>query len=85
MSANLPDVASPRSIKVQVETGKIYLWCACGLSANQPFCDGAHKGSGFAPIRYIADEDKMVGFCGCKHSKLAPMCDGSHKQLVENS
>ena len=22
--------------------------CRCGASANKPFCDGAHKGAGFA-------------------------------------
>ncbi len=22
-------------------------FCRCGLSANQPYCDGAHKGSDF--------------------------------------
>ena len=26
-----------------VEAGKTYYWCACGRSANQPFCDGSHK------------------------------------------
>ena len=85
MSANLPLVASPKSIKVQVENGRTYLWCACGLSMNQPFCDGKHKGTGFAPVKYTANEDKIVSFCGCKHTSLAPLCDGSHKQLVENS
>ena len=28
--------------KVKVEKGKIYFWCACGLSNKLPFCDGAH-------------------------------------------
>ncbi len=26
-------------------------WCACGRSQNQPFCDGAHRGSGITPVR----------------------------------
>jgi len=29
--------------KVKVEKGKIYSWCACGLSVKQPFCDGSHS------------------------------------------
>ncbi|WP_082305690.1 MULTISPECIES: CDGSH iron-sulfur domain-containing protein [unclassified Pseudoalteromonas] len=28
---------------VEVEARKAYMWCACGLSKKQPFCDGAHK------------------------------------------
>ena len=53
--------------------------CRCNLSKNRPFCDGSHKNTGFAPVKYTADEDKTVGFCGCKHSKKGPICDGSHK------
>ena len=58
-----------------------YWWCSCGRSAKQPFCDGAHKGSGFAPMKVELTESKTVAWCGCKHSKLAPFCDGAHKQL----
>ncbi len=28
-------------IKVAVEAGKTYYWCTCGMSKNQPFCDGS--------------------------------------------
>jgi CDGSH-type Zn-finger protein len=28
---------------VELKAGKTYLWCACGLSGNQPFCDSSHK------------------------------------------
>ncbi|MCE2991482.1 MAG: CDGSH iron-sulfur domain-containing protein [Candidatus Jidaibacter sp.] len=80
-----PKIALAKSIKIKVERGKTYMWCACGLSSTQPFCDGSHTGAGIAPIPYIAEEDKIVGFCGCKHSKLGPICDGSHKQFLEHS
>lgn len=66
---------------VEVEAGKSYYWCACGKSANQPFCDGSHAGSGFSPIKYEATETKKVHFCGCRHSGKLPMCDGTHKSL----
>jgi CDGSH iron-sulfur domain-containing protein 3 len=78
---NLPKVASEKSIKVEVKAGQKYLWCSCGLSENQPFCDGKHKGTGFKPSVFVAEEDKIVGFCGCKQSKKGALCDGEHRSL----
>lgn len=66
---------------VDVEEGKTYFWCTCGLSAKQPFCDGAHKGSGFKCVPWVADASKTVYFCGCKATKDTPFCDGSHANL----
>ena len=65
-----------------VEAGKDYWWCACGLSKNQPFCDGSHKGGAFTPVKYSATESKTVYFCGCKASANKPLCDGTHKKPV---
>lgn len=65
---------------VAVEAGKTYFWCACGRSAQQPFCDGSHKGTGLAPVRYQAGEARTLYFCGCKATAKAPFCDGSHKK-----
>lgn len=62
------------------ETGK-YAWCSCGLSQKQPYCDGAHKGSGMVPIKVEIEEKKTVAWCGCKHSKNGAFCDGSHSKL----
>lgn len=64
---------------VEVEEAKTYFWCACGLSNNQPFCDGSHKDTGFSPVRYDADKTGKVFFCGCKATGRPPLCDGSHK------
>lgn len=75
-----PVRASNTPISVEVESGKQYFWCACGRSATQPFCDGSHKGTGIAPVKYTATASKAVYFCGCKATKKAPLCDGSHKQ-----
>ena len=58
-----------------------YWWCACGRSKSQPFCDGSHKGTGFAPIKVDIAEPKKVAWCGCKHSQNKPFCDGSHSRL----
>ena len=67
--------------KVIVEKGKIYFWCACGLSKKQPFCDGSHKKEGkYKSIKYLAEESQEIYFCGCKMTKHQPFCDGSHSK-----
>ncbi len=75
-----PERASDTPFAIEVEAGKSYYWCACGKSANQPFCDGSHKGTSFNPMKYDATESKRVFFCGCKATSNQPLCDGSHKQ-----
>lgn len=76
-----PVIAAKSPFAVAVEQGKDYYWCSCGKSQAQPFCDGSHKGSSFAPTQYTAQETTTVYFCGCKHSKAGALCDGSHKAL----
>jgi len=76
-----PVIAQKAPMPVEVEAGKTYFWCACGKSSKQPFCDGAHKGSGIAPVKFTAEADKKLFFCGCKASAKAPFCDGTHKDI----
>jgi CDGSH-type Zn-finger protein len=75
-----PTRAADTPFAVEVEAGKSYFWCACGLSNKQPFCDGSHKTTAFTPVKYTADSPKKIFFCGCKQTKNSPLCDGSHKQ-----
>lgn len=79
--SDAPKIAQKAPYPVEVEEGKSYFWCSCGQSANQPFCDGSHKGSDFAPVKWEAPASKKVFFCGCKHAGNAPLCDGSHAKL----
>jgi len=65
---------------VDVEAGKEYYWCACGRSKTQPFCDGAHKGTGLEPNVFTAEKSGQVYLCGCRKSADAPFCDGSHNR-----
>lgn len=74
-------VAQTSPIPVEVEAGKNYFWCACGLSSKQPFCDGSHKETDFKPIKWQCEEDGKKFFCACKQTDNSPFCDGSHKQL----
>ncbi|MGB7285955.1 MAG: CDGSH iron-sulfur domain-containing protein [Salaquimonas sp.] len=74
-------VAAKEPIAVDVEEGKAYFWCTCGQSSKQPFCDGSHKGSDFAPMAWKAEASGTKYFCACKQTNGEPFCDGSHKAL----
>lgn len=76
-----PHIAQKAPYPMEVEAGKTYFWCACGLSQKQPYCDGSHKTTGFTPVRFTAETTKKIWLCGCKQSANKPFCDGSHKGL----
>ncbi len=76
-----PHIFQKAPLPTEVVEGKTYFWCACGRSARQPFCDGSHKGTEFAPVKYTAEKDGKVFFCGCKHSGTKPLCDGTHSRI----
>ena len=67
--------------QVELEEGRNYAWCACGLSKRQPFCDGGHKGTGIEPVRFKAESSGTFNICGCKDTDEPPFCDGSHNIL----
>lgn len=67
-----PETVRKSPYAVQVEGGKNYMWCACGRSQDQPFCDGSHKGTGITPVKYSAEKTEWVWFCGCKQTGHTP-------------
>jgi CDGSH-type Zn-finger protein len=75
-----PVIADKKPTVLELEAGTSY-WCSCGQSKNKPFCDGAHKGSGFAPLKFDLAENKKVALCNCKHTGNKPFCDGAHSKL----
>jgi CDGSH-type Zn-finger protein/mannose-6-phosphate isomerase-like protein (cupin superfamily) len=74
-------IASRKGFYYEIKAGKRYLWCSCGRSQQQPFCDGSHAGTSFLPVAFKAERDEEVIFCGCKHSSTGPFCDGTHSNL----
>lgn len=74
-------MSNKQPIAVNVIAGTRYLWCSCGKSSQQPWCDGSHAGSEFSPLVYEATETKTLHLCACKKTGHPPLCDGTH-QLV---
>lgn len=77
-----PVCAKRAPFVLDLEAGE-YWWCACGKSKLQPFCDGSHSGSQFAPEKFTLSEKTKVWLCGCKATAKRPYCDGSHKILLD--
>jgi len=73
----------PKTYTIPAETklikGEEYHHCTCNLSVNMPFCDGAHVGTDFLPITFIAKKSGVAHLCQCQKSKDLPYCDNSHQ------
>lgn len=65
-------------IEVELKKGKFYYWCQCGLSKDQPWCDGSHDADFCEPLMVTTNEDKKVKLCTCKRTSNPPYCDNSH-------
>ncbi|KAI9594576.1 hypothetical protein BDF19DRAFT_414308 [Syncephalis fuscata] len=69
--------------------GRKYQWCTCGLSKQQPWCDGkSHQKTRFKPLSWTVPEYKgnpsgqrLFSICNCKYTKTPPYCDGIHYDL----
>ncbi len=79
-----PIIAANSPSGVQLVAGKNYAFCACGLSLEQPFCDGSHSGTGLFPMVFKAEKDDMAYLCRCKTTRNAPYCDGSHNSISDD-
>ena len=77
----LPHCAQKAPYPADVDAGRKYAWCSCGLSKKQPFCDGSHSGTGLSPVIVTAEKSETLYFCGCKATKTPPFCDGTHNSL----
>jgi len=75
-------IAEKQPAQVFVEEGKNYLWCACGKSVNQPFCDNTHElKSDLRPMLLKPLKTGDAWLCQCKQTNNPPYCDGTHNKL----
>ena len=79
-----PIIADNKPVKVNLSKGQEYHFCTCGRSRSQPFCDGSHAGTAFAPRVIVSDEDQEAYLCACKHTNNAPFCDGTHARFTDD-
>ncbi|MEB3321746.1 MAG: glutamate synthase-related protein, partial [Synechococcaceae cyanobacterium] len=79
----LPLVASGTPVSVDLQSDREYLYCICGRSDDQPFCDGSHRGTDLEPLPFQVDEDGPALLCRCKQTADPPFCDGSHTAVPQ--
>lgn len=77
----IKQTATKEAASILLTKGENYLWCACGRSANQPFCDGSHHGTKIKPIKFTAKRSAEVKLCNCKKTAKGPFCDDTHLSL----
>ena len=75
-----PEIGGRTPVVLTLEPGTYY-WCACGRSKDQPFCDGSHAGTEFAPSVLEISEPRRAALCTCKRTSNPPFCDGTHSRL----
>ena len=61
-----------------------YLYCQCGFSKNQPFCDGSHHGTKFQPLKFTIKKEREYKLCRCKLCEKGPFCDNSHLKMKKD-
>ena len=77
-----PTIAQKAPYKVELKAGEKYLFCTCGKSSEQPFCDkNSHKTTNFKPQVFSVEKDGSYHLCGCKQTGNKPFCDGTHNKL----
>lgn len=65
--------------RITVQAGESHFFCRCGLSEDQPFCDGAHEDTPTEPLEHTFEEGGTYSICACGKTQTPPFCDDSHK------
>ncbi len=76
--ADRPRVHDVIPVMRELEPGE-YLYCTCGRTADEPLCDGSHRGTTLRPLVFTVAAKRRAAYCQCKYTREAPYCDGSHR------
>lgn len=68
-----------------LEKGKVYLFCTCGASAKNPWCDSYcnKMTTRLRPIYFNVTESGYYKMCNCKQSSNSPFCNGTHRAVYK--
>ena len=77
----IKETSTKEALTIPLTKGENYLWCACGRSSTQPFCDGSHHGTKIKPLKFTAKRSAEVKLCNCKKTAKGPFCDDTHLNL----
>ena len=68
-----------------LEKSKVYWFCTCGISANNPWCDFMcnRMTTRNRPIYFNVNESGYYKLCNCKLSSNAPFCNGTHRDVLK--
>lgn len=84
------------NVQGKIVPGEEYIWCSCGYSKEQPWCDktceqdtpelvdenGAQK---YCGVKFKATASQTIfSICGCKYTRTPPICDGTHGPMPAN-
>ena len=78
-----PAIPQKKPYVLDAQEGEKKAWCSCGLSENQPFCDGSHsrQGTGMKPSLVVCEKSGKIAWSGCKRTSNPPYSDGTHNSL----
>ena len=82
-----PVVRALAPLRVEVEEGRTYFWCACGRTKSEPWCDGSHKATTIRPVKWVAPKSGIAGVCACRATRRPGrvLCDGAHAAVAAPS
>ena len=87
-SSEAARVYDKKPIRIKCKEGRMYMWCSCGNSRSQPFCDGTHRhvqfGTTLKPVPWACKKTGYYWFCNCKKTGKKVFCDGTHLQLMQD-
>ena len=68
-----------------LEQAKVYWFCTCGISSNNPWCDFMcnRLTTRNRPIYFNVNESGYYKICTCKMSANAPFCNGTHREVAK--